>query len=194
MFEKVMSIVAVAGLVLALAAASGHAGAATIAEYRFLDLDATSADTEPNSTAADFTKNPASSDWGFSSSADNVFARSNATTNSEAAAITAGDYFSFTVTPAAGFELDLTALNFDTLHNLTHPTPPSPDTGATMSFFVRSSLDSFAANIGPTLAQAWHTTRPRTVDPSGAAYQDVQVATEFRMYIYDSDVERTGRR
>lgn len=63
-----------------------------------------------------------------------------------------------------------------------------------MSFFVRSSLDSFAANIGPTLAQAWHTTRPRTVDPSGAAYQDVQVATEFRMYIYDSDVERTGRR
>ncbi len=187
-----LAIVAAVSLTLT----ARHAGAAVIAEYSFAGGSAASTDTEPNSTAADFTKNPASSDWGFSSSSSTVFARSNATTASEAAAVTAGDYFSFTVAPDAGFELDLTQLQFDTTHNLTHPTPPSPDTGATMSFFVRSSVDGFAANIGPVYSQAWDTTTPRTVDLSAAAFRDIQVPTEFRIYIHDSGVnlEENGAR
>jgi len=166
-----------------------HTGAAIIADYTFAGGSAASTDAEPNSTAGGFTKNRTSADWGISSSSGTAFARSSATTNSETAAVTAGDYFSFTVTPDAGFELDLTQLQFDTTHNLTHPTPPSPDTGATMSFFIRSSADGFAANVGPTYAQAWDTTTTRTVDLSGAAYRDIQVPTEFRMYVHDSGVD-----
>ena len=189
-------MVAVAGLVFALAPVARHAGAATIADYAFAGGSGASADAEPNSTAGAFTKNPATADWGISSVSGTAFARSNATTASEAAAIAAGDYFRFTVTPNAGSELDLTQLTFDTTHDLTHPTPPSPDTGATMSFFVRSGADGFATNIGPTFTQAWNTTTPRTVDVSGTAYQNIQVPTEFRMYIHDSgvDLEENGAR
>jgi len=158
-----------------------------IADYRFLDLDATSADTEPNSTAADFTKNPATNDWGFSSLGDNVFAKSTATTDSEASAVAAGDYFSFTVTPHSGCELNFTELTFDTFHNSTGG--GSEDPGAEMMFFVRSSVDNFAANVGATYAQAWNTTTSRALDLSGAAFQNITAATEFRFYIYDSGVD-----
>jgi hypothetical protein len=157
-----------------------------IANYTFDGGSATSTDSEPNSTAADFTKNPASSDWGFSLGG-NVFARSTATTASEASAIAAGDYFSFTVTPNAGIEMDLAQLTFDTTHNLTGG--GSPDTGAEMMFFVRSSVDNFTANIGTTYTQAWNTSTSRTLDLSGVSFQDVSAATEFRFYIYDSGVD-----
>jgi hypothetical protein len=165
-----------------------------IADYRFLDQDATSADTEPNSTADDFTKNPATTDWGFSSMYDNVFAKSTATTASEGAAIAAGDYFSFTVTPDSGLGLNLAQLMFDTLHNDTGGGTIDP--GAEMMIFVRSSVDNFAANVGPTHTQAWNTTTSRTLDLSGADFQDIPVATEFRFYICDSgiDVAKHGAR
>ena len=157
-----------------------------IANYTFDGASATSTDSEPNSTAADFMKNPASSDWGFSLGG-NVFARSTATTASEASAIADDDYFSFTVTPNAGIELDLAQLTFDTTHNLTGG--GSPDTGAEMKFFVRSSVDNFTANIGTTYTQAWNTSTSRTLDLSGVSFQDVSAAIEFRFYIYDSGVD-----
>lgn len=188
MFKKMTGILVVAIMIVA-----GQASASVIANYTFLGTDATSADSEPNSTAADFMINPGA--WGFSNSSNNVFARSSATTASEAAAVAAGDYFSFTVTPDAGFELNLTELKFDTIHDLTLGGVPG-DAGVIMSFFVRSSLDSFAANIGPTYTQIWNTTTPRTVDLSDGAYEGIGVATEFRMYIHDSgvDLDQNGGR
>ncbi|NQT86372.1 DNRLRE domain-containing protein, partial [bacterium] len=166
--------------------AARHGSAAIIADYTFAGGSPASADAELNSTAADMVK-PASTDWGFSSLTSTAFARSNATTNSQANAITAGDYFGFTVTPDSGFELDLTALRFDTTHNLTDG--GSPNTSATIGFFVRSSLDGFTADIGPIYTQPWNTMTPRTVDLSGAAFQDIAVPAEFRMYVYDSGVD-----
>jgi hypothetical protein len=162
------------------------ARAAIIAEYTFAGGSPVSTDAEPNSIAGDMTK-PPSSDWGFSSSTFTAFARSNATTASEANAVAAGDFFGFTVTPNAGAEMDLTALTFDTTHNST--AGGTPDTSATMSFFVRSSLDGFVANIGPTFTQPWDTTTSRTVDLSGAAFQDLHVPTEFRLYVHDSGID-----
>ena len=94
-----------------------------IAQYPFSGAAAArplSTDTELNSTAGDFTERPSDplNYWGFSS-AGNAFAQSRGTTDSEAAAVVANDYWSFTVTPAAGFTLDLTTLTFDTIHNAT---------------------------------------------------------------------------
>jgi len=187
MSKKTISIAVLAGFVIAMTAGAGLADEVTIAEYPFPGSDPASTDSEPNSTAADFVVNP-TVDWGFSNSAGNVFARSNATTDSEAAAVAADDYFSFTVTPNAGNEFDLTELTFDTIHDLTLGGGIG-DPGATMSFFVRSSLDSFAANIGSIYTQAWNTTTPRTLDLSGAAYQGIGTATEFRMYVHDSGID-----
>lgn len=166
----------------------------TIANYGLNSFSAASADTEPNSTAGAFTLNPSSSDWGFSS-AGNVFARSTATTSSQADALTAGDYVSFTVTPQSGHEMDLTALTFDAIHNATFG-GEGEDTEATMSFYVRASLDSFASNIGSTFAQAWNTGATQTVLLSGAMFQNIADPVEFRIYIYDSgiDIARNGAR
>lgn len=177
----------IALIVIASAAGARPASAAEIALYEFAGGSAASTDTELNSTAADFVKNPATSDWGFSGSG-NVFARSSATTASEADALTAGDYFSFTVTPDAAYEFDLTELAFDTTHNATFGSGTA-DTGATMEFFVRSSADGFTSNVGSTFSQAWNTTTSRSVDLTGAGFQNLQIGTEFRFYIYDSGVD-----
>jgi len=158
--------------------------ATNIAQYEFSGAVVTSTDTELNSTAANFI---ASGGGGFSGGG-NAYIRSTDTTASEAAAIVDGDYFSFTVTPDAGYELDLTQLTLDTIHNATFG-GSGEDTGATMKFFVRSSVDAFAANIGSTFTQVWNTTTSRTIDLSAATFSHLASATEFRIYIYDSGVD-----
>ncbi|QNN24125.1 DNRLRE domain-containing protein [Planctomycetales bacterium ZRK34] len=165
----------------------------TIANYALNGFNASSSDTEPNSTAGAFTINPASSNWGFSS-AGNVFARSTATTDSEAGAYAAGDYVSFVVNPEGNL-MDLTALSFDAIHDPTFG-GDGEDTDATMYFFVRSSLDGYASNIGSTFAQAWNTTTTQTVLLSDAMFQNISELVEFRIYIYDSgiDIAKNGAR
>jgi hypothetical protein len=180
-----------AGLILTLAASSAQA--TVIAQYPFSGTVAqrpVSTDTELNSTAGDFTVRPINDPvyWGFSS-AGNTYAQSRGTTASEALAVAADDYWSFTVTPNVGFTLDLTTLTFDTIHNATAGNGDQ-DTNATMSVFVRSSIDGYASNIGSTFTQAWDTTTTdRSIDLSAPAFQDIDTATTFRFYIFDSGVD-----
>ncbi len=75
-------------------------------------------------------------------------------------------YFSFTLTPGPGF-----TINFE---NFVY-TAESSNTGAT-SFAFRSSVDSFAANIGtPTATGA-------TIVLGAPSYQGVSSPIEFRFY------------
>lgn len=160
-----------------------------IAQYSFTSGSPVSTASAPNFTAGTFLEKPSDPDnfWGFSGGG-NVYSQSRGTTDSLANAVAANDYWSFTVTLDSGFEMDLATLTFDTLHNTTAGNGDQ-DTNATMSFFVRSSIDGYANNIGSTLTQAWNTTTGRSVDLSAPAFQNLQTAVTFRIYIFDSGID-----
>lgn len=83
-------------------------------------------------------------------------------------ALDATAYFTFTLTPNPGSFINLTSFVY---------TGQASGTGPT-TFRFRSSLDSFAADIAsPLVAGA-------TIDLSGASYQNLGSAIEFRLYGY----------
>ncbi len=80
-------------------------------------------------------------------------------------------YFTWTLTPNSGYEIDLTTFVY---------------TGQVSSnintFAFRSSVDGFATDIGSPTATG------TTIDLSGAAYQDITGSIEFRLYAWGSSV------
>jgi len=84
------------------------------------------------------------------------------------AAIDLNDYFSFTITPTSGCPIDFTNFIY---------TGQASGTGPT-SFALRSSLDSYASNIGtPTSTGA-------TISLTAPTYQGVASAITFRLYAW----------
>lgn len=82
------------------------------------------------------------------------------------AAIDATAYFEFTLTPNAGFEIDLTSFVYTAQASGTGPT----------TFAFRSSVDGFTADIGtPTVSGT-------TISLTGAAYQNINTTITFRFY------------
>lgn len=163
-----------------------------LANYNFTGSVRTSSDSDSNSVATDLTDgagvspvydttngNPTPSIAIVSTSIDG---------STNAAAVTANDYVSFTITPAIGFSMNLTTLTFDYANYSTDGTFPAE------SFFVRSSTNSFASNIGSTqstpASAASFTTA--SISLSAAAFQNVTSTIEFRIYFQDgtSDVDR----
>lgn len=82
------------------------------------------------------------------------------------AAITGNDFFTFTLTPTAGNSISFTNLVFNGQRSSSGPT----------TFSIRSSVDSFATEIDSS------TVAGKTVDLSGATFQNRTVATEFRFF------------
>jgi hypothetical protein len=80
------------------------------------------------------------------------------------------EYFEFTITPAAGYEIDFTSFVY---------TGQASGTGPA-SFTFRSSIDNYAAGIGSPIATG------ATIVLSAAAYQNRTAATTFRLYGWDS--------
>jgi|GEM_PF-2855296 len=184
-FKKTFLFYTVASLIL-LTSVTADASASIIAEYNFTGGSDVSIDSESNSTASTMTK-PALTNWGFSTSSHTAWARSVDTSASEAGAIAGGHYFGFSAEPVSGYEMDLAGLNFDTFNNSTDG--GTANTSTVMSFFVRSSLDGFASNLGPTFTQAWNTNATQTVDLSGPAFQNIDTSTDFRLYMYDNGID-----
>ena len=181
--KAITTLAALAGLLLT----AGSASADVIAEYTFLNQNVTSSDIEDNSEAQDFAKT-SSADLGYSNGEDNAFARSQVLVGTdEAAAIANAEYFSFTVSANTGFELDLTSLTYTSIHNATNNNGDTPNESATMNFFVRSSVDSYATTVGSVFSQAWNTNDSRTITLSGnSAFQDLTGDVTFRLYVYES--------
>lgn len=78
----------------------------------------------------------------------------------------ANDYFSFTLTPNSGCEIDFTSFVYTAQASGTGP----------VSFALRSSVDGFVANIGTATATGV------TINLSAAAYQNITGAITFRLY------------
>ena len=112
------------------------------------------------------------------------FVRSNVTTTTAAAAITANDYFKFTLTPNATFLANLTDLFFD------YSGTGATNVPNTSTFFVRSGADNFAADVGTTVsatqAEGNSVFRRQTIDLTGASFQNLTAAIEFRIYVFAS--------
>lgn len=176
------------------------ATAAPLTNYNFVSGSATSAVSDPNVPASPMTSliGTVGTDSGFSSSAANAFVRANATQASEADAITADSYFSFTLTPQSGVEFDLTSFSM-TVGNQTGTVSAS----FTSSYFVRTSLDGYASNIGISsttgATTALNGVASRTTSSnstsvgdsvvftvSGTAFQDISTAVTFRIYLFDT--------
>ena len=177
-------------ILLPMAALEG----AIVAEYDFTDSSRASVDTEPNSTADDFTSgiginlfiktnvgNPAPADaieignggdlGGTDPGGDETFAINN------------DDYYSFTITPESGLSINLDSLTFDFHHTANGIDRPS---GAD-AFSLYSSADGFAASLGTATmggADSWHS-RSITLSDD-ASVQQLTAATELRLYVWQS--------
>lgn len=112
-----------------------------------------------------------------------LFTGSSADQTTQAGAVTNNDYFTFTITPGAGFTYSFSALQFKLAFTSSNPAPES--------FFVRSSA------TGTTDLSIGTITTTRTADGafqlfatdlSGiGALQNVTAAVEFRIYFYNPD-------
>ena len=168
--------------------------ATTIAGFTF-DID-----LNPTTEGSNVTVSALGSGSGFAvarSSTDggNAFIRTNVTgINDLAGAITDNDYVSFTVTPGAGVDLDLTSLSLRAGY-----TNSGSYTSKILTQAVLTDIDGFtaAASLG-SVSTANTSTNDGTVvyqtlniDLTAAQFQDITTATEFRIYLSD-DTNNAG--
>jgi hypothetical protein len=172
------AIAAASSLLVICVACVPAARAAELASYTF-DNTRASADAEPNSTAGDFVdgQRVVSSYSVLGTPAPSLavnYAQIDGT--SEAAAVAANDYVAFTITPQAGYDLDLSSLTYSCIGG-------APSFGP-MTFFLRSSVDGFAATLD-TVTRTNQFPTGRTIDLTGPSFQNLATATTFRVYLYD---------
>lgn len=182
---------------LCLIALSSHAEQLAVYDFNSTTNRSASTDANTQTTAGNFTIGPAGTNWAFSSAQNNVFARGNTTPSDASGAISSGSYFSFTITPGAlgtGNVINLDSLTFSTLSN-----NGGTVTGTnSATFFVRSSLDGFASDIGPSFSQSFNDStvaNPVSRSVVLTAFQGITSSFEFRIYIFDDtgNVDRTPR-
>lgn len=168
--------------------ASSALAASTIAGFNFgTDLNPTTEDANVTVSAlgsgSAFTVARSSTDGG------NAFVKTSDTgLNDVAGAITANEYVSFTVTPGAGVELDLTSLTVRAGY-----TNSGSYTNKILTQTVLTDIDGFTA---PAELGSVSTTNTSTnngtvvyqtlnIDLTAAQFQDITTATEFRIYLSD---------
>ena len=159
-------------------------GVDEIASYDFTGAGAASSDTEVNSTAGPYTVSTGGTS-GISGSSETAYSARAATTTSEAGAVAAGDFHEFTVTPDAEFIMNLESLEFKQA-----ATSAAGGGDWSSSLFVRSSVDSFAANVGAisTVDSVTNAAAGTDValDLSDVAFQGITDPVTFRLYLYES--------
>lgn len=165
--------------------------AQSIVSYAFDSGDPAATTSDSNLTAGDFAFGP-SFGAGFSGSG-NIFARSSITDGTDkATAIAADDYLTVTVTPNAGYQMNLSSLSID-LAGSFNMNGGQYDVG----FVIMSSIAGFGAadsEIGvynKTVTDGALSFDTINFDLSGAEFQNIASSVEFRIYIFD-DSSLTG--
>ncbi|HEX8372451.1 MAG TPA: PEP-CTERM sorting domain-containing protein [Chthoniobacterales bacterium] len=171
--------------ILALGAA---ATADVVARYDFSASSAASSDPDANSTAsaitvgAGFSSLTFSTTWGNPAPSLSIVSSETDSPNTQGGAVTANDYITFTITPNVG-TLSFSSLTVDLANFTTDGTFP------TENFFLRSSRNSFASNIGGAVQVAASSNGAFTnavFELSGVAFQNIAVPVEFRLYVFDN--------
>lgn len=169
------------GLAMALAlgmVTAGSVRAGVVAQYNFNASGAgqlAASTVDPNATAGsvNFTGSGATQ-FAFSGSLA-INAATGAT--SAPTGVSTSSYYQFTITPNAGYELDLTSLDFKAATG----TPPWNVIG----YVVRSSVDSYAADLQTgTVPTQYSSFSSFTVSLAGAAFQNLTSAVTFRIYSF----------
>ena len=188
--KKTKAVQILAGLALLSASV---VSADVLASYDFAsDLTATTEDA--NVTANDFTVGAGITGSGRSSGSKSLFARASLTDGANqislANAITANDYFSFTVDVDAGYEMDLTNFQFD----LGYTRNGSFD-GKQFRTYLMTSIDGFTTadfydfdtvDVTVNGAVLTYPNGTKTISLAGAQFQNITTSTEFRLYIADN--------
>ncbi|MDO9071865.1 MAG: PEP-CTERM sorting domain-containing protein [Rubrivivax sp.] len=168
---RVGNLTAKSVLLASLALASA-AHAAVITQYSFpgAALTATTVSGNAAATAIDFAGSSASR----FTLADVLAVNSGAGASGVASAVAVNSYFQFTVTPDAGFALDLDSFSLDAAYG-------SSGSG----FSVRSSVDAYASDLlSAVVATAYPTLTNYTALLTTADLQNVTSAVTFRVYNY----------
>jgi hypothetical protein len=173
MVKNMRSLALAVALVSAVGIASTTWAQTTITTYDFTNALGNQASTTASLVAGNMTADPISRGPGLSLSAgaDSISA-GNWTT---AGTIDLSDYYTFTLTPATGFGLDLNTIEFSDRRSATAP----------LNMAIRSSLDAFAGDI-TTLTLANDTSFHRQIITLGPAFDGITSAVEFRLYGYNA--------
>lgn len=125
---------------------------------------------------------------------EGMFLRTLVQSTTPAQAVANSQFFAFSVTPEAGFMLDLANLTFVVARG-----GPSTPRG----FVLRSSLDNFAADIATELVPTQDPTFTGfSLELTGSAFQHIGSATTFRIYgftpsaqegLYFGDITLSGQ-
>lgn len=94
-------------------------------------------------------------------------------------AINTSMYIEFTLTPNAGYTLNLTSIDL----NMRRSTTGSPAGSGPRQWSIRSSIDAFAADI--TSGALTQNPTPTVTVSLGSAFNNVNTAITFRLYGYD---------
>lgn len=162
----------IAALALALAG-TAHA-ALGIVSYNLLSAS-------PTTTALNASASAIGTGAGITTANYNVtvpsrlFLAGNAPDATAATAVSLGNYFSFTVTPSAGYALNLSSLSFN------EAITPG---GGLSGYDVRTSVDGFASDVQSAGGIA--SSSAVSVGMSGAGYQGLTSALTVRIYAFNS--------
>jgi len=155
--------------------AAGSVDAATIAEYGFTSNSLASSDTETNSDATSLASGggvPEAFDGSEGQPAPSL-ALSMGDIND--GTLLDSDYYTFTITPDAGFEIDFTQFSID-INKLSG--------GADVFARLYSSIDTFSSEIGNASVSPQGEWNTYNIDL--AALPTVSTPTEFRVYLETS--------
>lgn len=92
-----------------------------------------------------------------------------------AAAVTAGKYFEFTITPDPGYATTFDSITYQVARG---------GAGTPRGYVLRSSVDNFAANLAGGDVTTARPTYTNADIPLGTAFDDLQSPTTFRFYVY----------
>jgi hypothetical protein len=189
-------ILALTGLLAALA--SGTASGAALATYNFTAGSADAAFDDTQVSASTFLIGPGllirdnGTGSGVAPGFSPGYARANAgniygagtAPGSEATAIEHEEYFSFKISAVDGYLLNLEQITFKTSYHKT-------EAEVFAYFFLRSSLDEYAATIGNVIEQPMANIEPsfsdRSISLNTPAFQNLGGEVEFRIYMYENN-------
>jgi hypothetical protein len=164
---------------------------AAIVSFDFNDSSTTTAKFSPTSVDSNVNSTDFTPFGGgdVSASTDQPFFRSSLTGGADlAGAISAGDYFEFTITPKANVKVNFTSLTF-VYGGTTDATGGLDASFAVLAsptgFGAADDLGTFTNNIAANQTQFGTNDLPANVSLSGSAFQDVTGPVTFRIYVWD---------